>query len=116
MPILATIDDFIAGRITGASLLRSQGYGRRRGGLGGILSRNPRFDFQDPAQSRTANVRRLLPLLLAPMAFFSRWFMSRWREAGESPSRRLLFSCAWAIGAYVMLRVSMVLLGTGLFG
>ena len=116
VPIQTTIDDFIAGRFTGANLLRSRGFGRGRGALGGLLTRNPRIDFQDPVDSRSANARRFLPLLLAPMAFFTRWFMGRWREEGESWSRRLLFSTAWALGAYLMVRVSMVLLGTRLFG
>jgi hypothetical protein len=102
-PILATIEDFNEGRFTGANLLRSRGFGRAPGSLGG-LNRNPRIDFQDPPTARNEFMRRFFPLLLSPMAFFMRWFMWRWREAGEPWPRRLAYSSAWGVGVYVVTR------------
>jgi hypothetical protein len=99
--ILATIDDFNAGRFTGASLLRPRGYGRTRGNVGDALDRRALPDFRDSRLIENARVRTMYPLLLAPMAFFLRWFMWRFRGAGESWGRRLLYSSAWAVAAYV---------------
>ena len=104
-PILTTIDDFNAGRFTAADVLRWRGPGRQRGIVGAFLNRNPRSDFQEPRWITTATDWRVLPFLAVPLAFMVRWFKWRWRDAGESLGRRVLYSSMWAAGAYIAARV-----------
>ena len=104
-PMLTTIGDFNEGRFTASDVLRWRGPGRGRGVLGAFLTRNPRVDFQQPRWITTATDWRVLPFLMVPMAFLIRWFKWKWRDAGEGLVRRVLYSSAWAAGAYFAAKV-----------